>query len=94
MSGHLSAAHLSQAVKKAYDELCASMRHEAERGLKTAKTAKETRDALSHLVDASPLMRTRLAPAQASEAALSKCWEVRAPVLPAKLCPCQPGEGE
>ena len=84
-----TSAHLSQAVRKAYDELCASMRHEAERGLKAAKTTKETRDALCHLVEADPLMRTRLAPAQASEAALSKCWEVRGTMLPPRRCSCR-----
>ena len=64
-----------KALGVGFSELCRQLRHERKRALESAEGAKETRDALTRLVEASHALRPRLQPAITSEDGLAARWE-------------------
>ena len=77
MQARMEAIHR---LEKCYSALRDTLKHEAERGQMTAKMTRETRDALSHLIEADPArasiaLRSATSSGQALEAALEQSWE-------------------
>ena len=64
-----------KALGVGFSELCRQLRHERKRALESAEGSKETRDALTRLVEASHALRPRLQPAITSEDGLAARWE-------------------
>ena len=74
-----------KALGVCFAELSRGLRHERHRALESAKGAKETRDALTRIVEANHALRFRLQPAITSEAGLAARWEQLAGAIDAQL---------
>ena len=74
-----------KALGVGFSELSRQLRHERKRALESAEGAKETRDALTRLVEASHALRPRLQPAITSEDGLAARWEQLAGAIDAQL---------
>ena len=74
-----------KALGVCFAELSRGLRHERNRALESAKGAKETRDALTRIVEANHALRFRLQPAITSEAGLAARWEQLAGAIDAQL---------
>ena len=74
-----------KALSACFAELSRGLRHERHRALESAKGAKETRDALTRIVEANHALRFQLQPAITSEAGLAARWEQLAGAIDAQL---------